>query len=148
VELVFKDTTDSPNSASYLDLYLEHDINGTLTTKLHDKRDDFNFLSSTIPFVGSNIPSSPAYGVYMSQLIRYSRTCYSYQDFLHRSVLLTRKLLSQGFIKTRLRSILKTFFGRYHHLTLPYRVSVTNIANNICRPWYCCHNYVSFLDTT
>jgi len=32
VELVVKDTTDSPNSASYLDLDLEHDINGTLTT--------------------------------------------------------------------------------------------------------------------
>jgi len=38
VELVFKDTTDSPNSAPYLDLYLEHDINGTLTTKLYVKR--------------------------------------------------------------------------------------------------------------
>jgi len=35
VELVVKDTTDFPNSASYLDLYLEHDINGTLTTKLY-----------------------------------------------------------------------------------------------------------------
>jgi len=34
VELVVKDTTDSPNLASYLDLYLKHDINGTLTTKL------------------------------------------------------------------------------------------------------------------
>jgi len=21
-------------------------------------------------------------------------------------------------------------------------------ANDICRPWYCCHEYVSFLDTT
>jgi len=42
MELVVKDTIDSPNSASYLDLYLEHDINGTLTTKL-DKCDDFDF---------------------------------------------------------------------------------------------------------
>jgi len=41
------------------------------------------------------------YGVYMSQLIRYSRTCNSYQDFLQRSVMLTRKLLSQGFIESR-----------------------------------------------
>jgi len=23
-------------------------------------------------------------------------------------------------------------------LTLPYRVSVTTIANDICRSWYCC----------
>jgi len=34
VELVVKDTTDSPNSAFYLDFYLEHDINGTLITNL------------------------------------------------------------------------------------------------------------------
>jgi len=33
-------------------------------------------------------------------------------------------------------------------LTLPYRVSVTTMANDICRPWYYCHEYVSFLSTT
>jgi len=79
VELEVKDATDSPNSASYLDLYLKHDINGTLTTELYDKRDEFNFSIVNYPFLDSNIPSSPAYGVY----IRYSRTCNSYQDFLH-----------------------------------------------------------------
>jgi len=46
-----------------------------------------------------------------------------------------------------LRSTLKKFFGRYHHLTLSYRVSVTTKANNICRPWYCCHENVPCLDT-
>jgi len=61
------------------------------------------------------------------------------QDFLHRSVPLTKKLLSQGFIETRRTSTLKKCFGRYHNLTLPYRVSVTTMANDICRPWYCCH---------
>ena len=39
----------------------------------------------------------PAYGVYISQFIRYSRACGSYQDFLERGLLLTRKLLNQGF---------------------------------------------------
>jgi len=58
---VIKDTTD---------LFFEHDINGTLTTKLYDKRDDFNFFIVKYPFLDSNIPSSPAYGIYMSQLIR------------------------------------------------------------------------------
>jgi len=71
-----------------------------------------------------------------------------YRDFLRRSVLLTKKLLGQDFIETRLTSTLKKFFGCYYHLTLSYRVSVTTMANDICRPWYCCHEYVSFLDTT
>jgi len=56
VELVVKDTIDSPNSASYLDLYLEYDINGALTTKLCDKRDDFNFPIVNYPFLDSNTP--------------------------------------------------------------------------------------------
>jgi len=45
----------------------------------------------------------------------------------------TKKFLSQGFIETRLRSTIQKYFGRYHNLTLPYRVSVT-MANDICRP--------------
>jgi len=87
-ELVVKDTTDYPNSSSYL--YLEQDVNGTLTTKLYDIRDYFNFPVINCPLLDSKIPSSPAYGVYMSQLIRYSRICHSYQDVLHRFVLLTK----------------------------------------------------------
>jgi len=58
VELVVKDTTDSHNSVSCLDIYLEHDINGTLTTKLYDKRGDFNFPIVNYSFLKSNIPST------------------------------------------------------------------------------------------
>jgi hypothetical protein len=36
------------------------------------------------PFLCSNIPAASAYGIYLSKLIRYSRTCDSYQDFLGR----------------------------------------------------------------
>jgi hypothetical protein len=32
------------------------------------------------PFICSNIPAAPAYGVYISQMIWYSRACCSYQD--------------------------------------------------------------------
>ena len=53
-------------------------------TKLYDKRDDFNFLVVNFPFICSKIPAATAYGVYISQLIRYSRACGSYQGFLQR----------------------------------------------------------------
>jgi hypothetical protein len=42
---------------------------GRLRTKLYDKRDDFNFPIVNFPFVCSNIPAAPAYGVYISHLI-------------------------------------------------------------------------------
>ena len=43
------------------------------------KRDDFNFHITNFPFLSSNIQSSPAYGVFISQLIRYARACSSYE---------------------------------------------------------------------
>ena len=66
-----KDTTDTDRSASYIDLHLEIDGEGRLRTKLYDKRDDFNFPIVNFPFISSNIPTAPAYGVYtgISQMI-------------------------------------------------------------------------------
>ena len=52
---------------------------GKLRTSLYDKH-DFNFHITNFPFLGSIILSSPAYGVFISQLIRYARACSSY-DF-------------------------------------------------------------------
>ena len=98
IELEIKDTTDTDTSSSYLDLHLKIDSEGRLRTKLYDKRDDFNFPIVNFPFICSNIPAASAYGVYISQLIQYSRACGSYQDFLDRRLLLTRKLLNQGFL--------------------------------------------------
>jgi hypothetical protein len=66
IELEIKDTTDTDRSASYLDLHLEIYREGQLRTKLYDKRDDFNFPIVNFPFISSNIPAAPAYGVYIS----------------------------------------------------------------------------------
>jgi hypothetical protein len=109
IELEIKDTTDTDTSASYLDLHLEMDSEWRLRTKLYNKRDDFNFPIVNIPFICSNIPAAPAYGVYISQLIRYSRACGSYQDFHDRGLLLTRKLLNKVFLLVKLKSSLRKF---------------------------------------
>jgi hypothetical protein len=49
-ELEIKDTKESDKSASYLDILLNIDSNGRLTTSLYDKRDYFDLQSSTILF--------------------------------------------------------------------------------------------------
>ena len=82
IEPEIKDTRDTDRSISYLDLHREIDSEGRLGMKLNDKRDDFNIPIVKFPFICSNIPAALAYGVYISQMIRYSRACGSYQDVL------------------------------------------------------------------
>ena len=52
--------------------------------KLNNKRDDFNFLIVNFPFIFSKISAAPAYGVYISPLIRYSMAFGSHHAFLER----------------------------------------------------------------
>jgi hypothetical protein len=127
IEVEIKDTTDTDRSASYLDLHLKIDSEGRLRTKLYDKRDDFNFPIVTFSFICSNIQVAPAYWVCISQLIRYSRACGCYQDFIDRGLLLTRKLLNQGFLLVKLKSSPRIFYGRHHDLVDRYEISVTQM---------------------
>ena len=134
VELEIKDTTESSTSASYLDLLLSIGRDGQLHTSIYDKRDDFNFHITNFPFLSSNIPTSPAYGVFISQLIRYARACSSYGCFILRATRLSNKLLEQGYVKERLKSSFRKFYGRYGDLIQQYEVSLTRMLNDILWP--------------
>ena len=86
---------------------------------------------TNFPFLSSNIPSSPAYGVFISQLIRYARASSSYECFILRAVRLSNKLLGQGYVKERLRSSLRKFYGRYGDLTKQYAVPLSRMLHDI-----------------
>ena len=45
---------------------LQFNDDDELKCRLYDKRDEFNFNRVNYPFMNSNIPISPAYGVYVS----------------------------------------------------------------------------------
>ena len=106
-----------------------------LKEKHYDKCDDFTFPMVNFPFISSNIPVLPAYGVYMSQLIRYSRSCAQYSDFLDRTLLLTQKLLKEGYVASTLKSLQQDFYGRYHDLVDRYEISIFQMATDplLCR---------------
>ena len=93
-ELTISETTESTSIASYLDLLFIRDKSNNITTKLYDKRDAFGFHIVNFPFMSSNVPSAPAYGVYTSQLIHYARCSSNYSDFLLRHRALVTRLLS------------------------------------------------------
>ena len=96
-ELTIFETAESTSVASYLDLLFTRDKSNNITTKLFDKLDAFGFHIVKFPFMSSNIPSAPSYGVYSSQFIRYARCCSNYSDFSSRHRALVIKLLSQGY---------------------------------------------------
>ena len=104
-------TTDTASSALFLDLYLEFEASGQISSKIYDKRNDFNFKIINFPNICSNVPASPAYGVYISQLIRYARASSNYSDFLKRHLHLRNRLLDQGYKKIRLIRSLKSLYS-------------------------------------
>ena len=123
-ELTISETTESTSVASYLDLLFMRDRSNNITTKLYDKRDAFGFHIVNFPFMSSNIPSAPAYGVYASQLFHYSRCCSNYSDFLIRHRALVKRLLSQGYKVNRLSNTFKKFYGRHTDLLGQYKKNV------------------------
>ena len=123
-ELAISETTESTSIASYLDLLFIQDKSNNITTKLHDKRIAFGFHIVNFPFMSSNIPSAPAYGVYASQLIRYACCCSNYSDFLLRHRALVTRLLSQGYKVNRLSNTFKKFYGRHTDLVGQYKKNV------------------------
>ena len=49
-------------------------------------------------------------------------------DFLDRGLLLTRKLLNQGFLLVKLNSLLRKIYGRHHDLVERYGISVSQMT--------------------
>ena len=81
---VFKDTSTSSSEVCYLDTNIKTGDNTPIRISIHDKREDFAFPIVNFPHRDSNIPANPAYGVYISQLVRYARICTSKFDFINR----------------------------------------------------------------
>jgi hypothetical protein len=65
-----------------------------------------------------NIPSSPAYGVYVLQLTRHARAYSFYDQFLYQGRLLTHELMWQGFLQFCLKSAFCKLYGGYNYLVL------------------------------
>ena len=75
-ERQLKKANSSDNEAPFLDLNLSI-TNDIVSSKIYNKRDDFNFEIVNFSFLYGDVPRSPSYGVYISQLIRFAslRVC-------------------------------------------------------------------------
>ena len=78
----------SDTKAAFLDLHLwiSNDI---VSTKIYDKRENFDFEIANIPFLDGDVPRSTSYWVYISQLIHFARASNHVADFNTCNKLLT-----------------------------------------------------------
>ena len=85
-DLKLNKANTSDKEAAFLDLHLSIS-NGTFSTKIYDKRDNFDFEIVNFPFLVGGVPRSTSYGVYISQLIRFVRASSYVTDFNTRNKL-------------------------------------------------------------
>ena len=113
-ELTLSRTDKAGIQAEYLDLDISISNEGFFKSKLFDKRDDFNFKVINYPCLNfSNIPVQPAYGIYLSQLLRICRICTDINDFYVSISKITKEFLSKGFNKYILYKYFVKFIDQY-----------------------------------
>ena len=103
-ELQLNKANSSDTEAPFLDLNLSI-TNGIVSSKIYDKRDDFNFEIVNFQNLDGDVPRSPSYGVYISQLIHFARVCSNVDDFNNRNFFLTAKLSKQAYRYHKIRKV-------------------------------------------
>ena len=107
-ELQLNKANSSDTEAPFLNLNLSI-TNGIVSSKIYDKRDDFNFEIVNFPFLDGDVPRSTSYGVYISRLIRFARVCSNVDDFNNNNLFLTAWLLKQGYRYHEIRKAFSKF---------------------------------------
>ena len=112
-ELQLNKANSSDTEAPFFALNLSI-TNGIASTKIYDKRDDFNFEIVNFPFLDGDVPRSPS--------------------FNNRNLFLTAELLKQGY---RYHKIRKAFskFKRHSALIVKYNIGLkTLLQQGISEP--------------
>ena len=103
--------------------------NDIVSTKIYDKRDDFDFEVVNFPFLDGDVLRSTSYGVYISQLIRFARASSIVADFNTHNKLLTQKLLKQGYRYHKLHKTFSKFYRRYYDLISKFQVGLKSLLH-------------------
>ena len=125
-ELQLNKANSSDTEAAFLDLHLSI-VDGFVSCKIYDKRDDFEFEIVNFPFLDGDIPRATSYGVYISQLIRFARVSSHVTDFNTRNKLPTAKLLNKGYRYHKLRKAFSNFYRRHSDLVSKFDVGLKSL---------------------
>ena len=101
--------------------------NGIVSTKINDEQDDFNFEIVYFPFLDGDVPRSPSYCVYISQLIRFARVYSNVYNFNNRNLILTAKLYKQEYRYHKIRKAFSKLYHRHSELIVKYNIGLKTI---------------------
>ena len=101
--------------------------NDIVSTKIYDKRDDFDFEIVNSPLLDGDGPRSTSYGVYISQLICFARASNHVADFKTGNKLLTKTLLKQGYWYHKLCKTFSKFYRRLYDWISKYQIGLKSL---------------------
>ena len=127
-EVQLNKANNTDTEAPFLDLHLST-ANGFVSSKIYDKRDDFDFDIVNFPFLDGtcNVPRRASYGVYISQLIRFARVCNHFEDFSALNKCVTTKLPQQGYRYQKLRKTFSKFYRKHYELISKFNVGLKTL---------------------
>ena len=98
-----------------------------VSSKIYDKRDDFDFDIVNFPDLDGDVPCSTSFGVCISQLIRFARVLSHVNDFNACNKILTGKLLHHGYRYHKLRKAFSKFYRRHYALVSKFKVGLRHL---------------------
>ena len=113
-EIQLNKANSSDTEAAFLDLHLSIS-NDIVSTKIYDKRDDFDFEIVNFPFLDGDVSRSTSYGVHS-----FARASSYITDFNTRNKSLTQKL----------RKTYSKFYRRYYDLISKFQVGLKSLLRN------------------
>ena len=127
-EMVLKNTNISTCVSTFLDLRISV-FRGKFRYVSYDKRNDFDFVISNYPHLNGNIPYSAAYGVYMSQLVRFCDINSDAKSFSKDVKAMSKKFLNQGFDKKGLSNTFSKFRTKYLYKWSKYGIDINDFKS-------------------
>ena len=114
---------------NFLDLRIKID-NGVFTTMLYDKRDNFGFDITRLPYRNSNIPCRMFYSSIAAECLRICRATSSENEAISSIKYLLLRMCNQGADKSKMKNFITRSFNR-HQIGHKYGATDNSFVNKL-----------------
>ena len=128
LELKKENIVNTKTSFLELDIHISEHV---FHTKLFDKRDDFGFHISRMPFKSSNMPNKMFYSSACAEVIRICRATTNLEDTIVSARSLIKRMLKQGAILSALKSSLIKSLNKHHISLDKFNISTQTMINRL-----------------